>query len=770
MDFVRGTTRVMSSVQNRSEITVDTVTCISPPWLARRVSHLSRSIQLWLSRSSLVPLAAPVAVSTPIAPPGLPDYTPAAATAMATAPLAAVADDDVVMSALATTATAAAEAGCLPTETSPCAEDAPSTEEELYADWHVTDEEVPLRRDQIEADENAIRECNHARARWYGQFYANEWSLAGRGAFSRVYRLRVATDLVEHAGSAPEDREFALEPKAGSSMHARRPRRSEWIAAKIWMLPLASKPTRDSSCEDVPVVEGPPVYLQLYRAVEGGASTSLSLEGVGMGDIAIEHVDAGAISKQHDLACELRHARMSVYLEARALHLLQGIEPPVVPRLFRSSFSTIRGTIVCTSLAVCSLHTLFDSLAEFINLRSTVPVQSDQAHVCSWTRVADVMPVHTRKDGDTVHRPLPIHRAGPDGMAIAASEESGLPRVQRIHTTECVRLSWDDIEHIIYSMARCLAEAHQRRLIHRDVTTLNFLLVPEEMDRGRMRVCLADWASSTMVPEGSDAILPNPDDEGAYYVTRWYRPPELILTPYNAYSYAVDIWSLGVCITDVMRGFIHMANSLFAVRNVRSVSHRRPSESGIKLSRSDLAKMAYVRNVSSVIGQPPQGSTMRTLVSSFLLMGMAASKNIQLEWPIGRRAQDNPASDTEKLDRERDDTKAVTSPIPFRQLRLPLTPEEEEAGGVQADVLDLTRTIWKWVQRSKLVECMELPALYPDGRIPAPTLLLLSRLLRWNPAERTPAREIISQPAFWTRPIEDIVNHRLCIRRTCGYE
>ena len=43
----------------------------------------------------------------------------------------------------------------------------------------------------------------------------------------------------------------------------------------------------------------------------------------------------------------------------------------------------------------------------------------------------------------------------------------------------------------------------------------------------------------------------NPMTETA--VTRWYRPPELMLCPDGLYGYAVDLWSVG-CIFAEMLG------------------------------------------------------------------------------------------------------------------------------------------------------------------------------------------------------------------------
>lgn len=37
-----------------------------------------------------------------------------------------------------------------------------------------------------------------------------------------------------------------------------------------------------------------------------------------------------------------------------------------------------------------------------------------------------------------------------------------------------------------------------------------------------------------------------------HVVTRWYRPPELMLCPDGLYSYAVDLWSVGCILAELL--------------------------------------------------------------------------------------------------------------------------------------------------------------------------------------------------------------------------
>ena len=38
-----------------------------------------------------------------------------------------------------------------------------------------------------------------------------------------------------------------------------------------------------------------------------------------------------------------------------------------------------------------------------------------------------------------------------------------------------------------------------------------------------------------------------------HVVTRWYRPPELMLCPDGLYGYAVDLWSVGCIFAEMLR-------------------------------------------------------------------------------------------------------------------------------------------------------------------------------------------------------------------------
>ena len=63
-------------------------------------------------------------------------------------------------------------------------------------------------------------------------------------------------------------------------------------------------------------------------------------------------------------------------------------------------------------------------------------------------------------------------------------------------------------------------------------------------------VAVADRPSHTYIPPPPMYPQPNPMTE--YVVTRWYRPPELLLAPQKPYSAAIDLWSVGCILAELI--------------------------------------------------------------------------------------------------------------------------------------------------------------------------------------------------------------------------
>eukprot|EP01012_Entosiphon_sulcatum_P011404 TRINITY_DN16920_c0_g1_i1.p1 TRINITY_DN16920_c0_g1~~TRINITY_DN16920_c0_g1_i1.p1 ORF type:complete len:425 (+),score=57.81 TRINITY_DN16920_c0_g1_i1:24-1298(+) len=95
-------------------------------------------------------------------------------------------------------------------------------------------------------------------------------------------------------------------------------------------------------------------------------------------------------------------------------------------------------------------------------------------------------------------------------------------------------LTEEHIVYFIYQIFRALKYLHSCNILHRDLKPGN-ILVNANCD---LRICDFGLARGCVPEEDAEQCLTD------YVVTRWYRPPELLLMG-NAYGPAVDIWSAG---------------------------------------------------------------------------------------------------------------------------------------------------------------------------------------------------------------------------------
>ena len=99
-------------------------------------------------------------------------------------------------------------------------------------------------------------------------------------------------------------------------------------------------------------------------------------------------------------------------------------------------------------------------------------------------------------------------------------------------------------QYVTYQIIKALKYMHSGQLLHRDLKPSNILLNSECL------VKVADFGLARSVAsqeEGSNAVLTD------YVATRWYRAPEILLGS-TKYSKAVDMWSLGCIIAEMLHG------------------------------------------------------------------------------------------------------------------------------------------------------------------------------------------------------------------------
>ena len=121
----------------------------------------------------------------------------------------------------------------------------------------------------------------------------------------------------------------------------------------------------------------------------------------------------------------------------------------------------------------------------------------------------------------------------------------------------------------MYQLVRGCKYMHEQGIIHRDLKPGN-LLVTRACELRITDFGLARLQSVCSRGEGGDV------DAGPmtqHVVTRWYRPPELMLAPDGRYTNSVDMWSVGCILAELLgrrplfpgKNFVHQLQLIFDV-------------------------------------------------------------------------------------------------------------------------------------------------------------------------------------------------------------
>lgn len=151
-------------------------------------------------------------------------------------------------------------------------------------------------------------------------------------------------------------------------------------------------------------------------------------------------------------------------------------------------------------------------------------------------------------------------------------------------------LTDDHVQYFIYQILRGLKALHLANVIHRDLKPCN-ILVNNQCD---IKIC--DLGLSRLSTQASTKDKLSPLTE--YVATRWYRAPEIMLTPSN-YSTAVDMWSAGCILAEMFTGL-----PLFPGRDFKSqlmlifqlIGTPTPNSEHYKCIRSPRAKQ-YIKTL-----------------------------------------------------------------------------------------------------------------------------------------------------------------------------
>ena len=100
-------------------------------------------------------------------------------------------------------------------------------------------------------------------------------------------------------------------------------------------------------------------------------------------------------------------------------------------------------------------------------------------------------------------------------------------------------------QYIIYQVLKALKYMHSGQLLHRDMKPSNILLNSE----CHAKLCDFGLARSvSFLVEGEQQPVMT-----EYVATRWYRAPEILLGS-SQYTKAVDVWSIGCILGELVNG------------------------------------------------------------------------------------------------------------------------------------------------------------------------------------------------------------------------
>ncbi|CDF36785.1 Mitogen-activated protein kinase 3 MPK3 [Chondrus crispus] len=99
-------------------------------------------------------------------------------------------------------------------------------------------------------------------------------------------------------------------------------------------------------------------------------------------------------------------------------------------------------------------------------------------------------------------------------------------------------LKGEHCQYFTYQILKALKHIHSANVLHRDLKPSNILL------NGNCDLKICDFGLARGDPNDHEALT-------VYVATRWYRAPEIMLS-YRGYTKAVDIWSVGCIIGELL--------------------------------------------------------------------------------------------------------------------------------------------------------------------------------------------------------------------------
>ncbi|AAZ11981.1 mitogen-activated protein kinase 5 [Trypanosoma equiperdum] len=173
-----------------------------------------------------------------------------------------------------------------------------------------------------------------------------------------------------------------------------------------------------------------------------------------------------------------------------------------------------------------------------------------------------------------------------------------------IHATKTVDIK--ALQRIMVRVLRCIADMHFMGIIHRDLKPSNILL-NDDAENENAVVCDFGLARAGVLD------LQEPVDLTDYVVTRWYRPPELLLM--CRYSLPIDLWAIGCIICEFVlkrplfggRDYIHQMQLVVSSVAVTNWDFARGSCPGTTTFMNEIVRKYQGRRpISSVMSTMPR--------------------------------------------------------------------------------------------------------------------------------------------------------------------
>lgn len=99
----------------------------------------------------------------------------------------------------------------------------------------------------------------------------------------------------------------------------------------------------------------------------------------------------------------------------------------------------------------------------------------------------------------------------------------------------------------IKQIIEAIKAMHAIGVFHRDLKPGNILVSKD------CQVRITDFGLARFMDESTRSGKNDLNPMTEYVVTRWYRPPELLLSPNRPYSEAIDMWSIGCILAELLR-------------------------------------------------------------------------------------------------------------------------------------------------------------------------------------------------------------------------